>query len=55
MDLITGKLDLFMALSVLKKEDEVQDMVLNLISYLLVNQMLFYHHSQPNYKQEHQP
>ena len=43
MDLITGKLDLFMALSELKKEDEVQDMVLNLISYLLVNQMLFYH------------
>ena len=43
MDLITGKLDLFMTLSELKKEDEVQDMVLNLISYLLVNQMLFYH------------
>jgi len=41
--LITGKLDLFMALSELKKEDEVQDMVLNLISYLLVNQMLFFH------------
>ena len=32
-----------MALSELKKESEVQDMVLNLISYLLVNQMLFYH------------
>ena len=43
MNLITGKLDLFMALSELKKEEEVQDMVLNLISYLLVNQMLFYH------------
>lgn len=43
INMITGKLDLFMALSELKKEEEVQDMVLNLISYLLVNQMLFYH------------
>ena len=42
-NLITGKLDLFMALSELRNEDEVQNMVLNLISYLLVNQMLFYH------------
>ena len=41
--LITGKLDLFMALSELKKEEEIQNMTLNLISYLLVNQMLFYH------------
>lgn len=41
--LITGKLDLFLALSELKKEDEMQNMALNLISYLLVNQMLFYH------------
>ena len=41
--LITGKLDLFLALSELKKEEEIQNMALNLISYLLVNQMLFYH------------
>ena len=41
MDLITGKLDLFMALSELKKEDEVQDMVLNLISYLLLIKCYF--------------
>lgn len=41
--LITGKLDLFLALSELKKEEEIQNMTLNLISYLLVNQMLFYH------------
>jgi len=41
--LITGKFDLFMALSELKKKDEVKDMALNLIGYLLVNQMLFYH------------
>jgi hypothetical protein len=41
--LITGKFDLFMALSELKKKDEVKDMALNLIGYLIVNQMLFYH------------
>lgn len=41
--LITGKLDLFLALSELKKEEEMENMALNLISYLLVNQMLFYH------------
>ena len=41
--LITGKLDLFLALSELKKEGEIEYITLNLISYLLVNQMLFYH------------
>jgi len=43
MDLITGKLDLFVALSPVKKKDVIEDMALTLISYLLVNQMLFYH------------
>ena len=41
--LITGKFDLFMALSELKKEDEVKDMAINIIGYLIVNQILFYH------------
>ena len=38
--LITGKFDLFMALSELK-EDEVKDMAINIIGYLIVNQILF--------------
>lgn len=40
---ITGKFDLFMALSELKKKDQVRDMAIDLIGYLLINQMLFYH------------
>ena len=43
MKLITGKLYLFMALSELKKKDTIENMALTLISYLLVNQILFYH------------
>lgn len=43
INLITGKFDLFMALSELKKKDEVKDMAINIIGYLIVNQILFYH------------
>lgn len=41
--LITGKFDLFMALSELKKKDQIKNMAIDLVGYLLVNQMLFYH------------
>jgi tRNA1(Val) A37 N6-methylase TrmN6 len=43
INLITGKFDLFMALSELKKKDEVKDMAINIVGYLIVNQILFYH------------
>lgn len=41
--LITGKYDLFLSLSDLEDENESNTVALNLISYLVVNQILFYH------------
>lgn len=41
--LITNKYDLFLALSELKNNDESNNVALNLVSYLIINQMLFYH------------
>jgi hypothetical protein len=41
--LVTGRYDLFKALSELKNEEESRDSALNLISYLLINQILFYY------------
>lgn len=41
--LITRKFDLFLALSELNNKNEINKMALDLVSYLLINQMLFYH------------
>lgn len=41
--LITGKYDLFLALSELKNNNESNNVALNLVSYLIINQLLFYH------------
>lgn len=43
VNLITGRFDLFMALSELRDESEVEDVAIDLISYIITNQILFYH------------
>ncbi|MDI9615139.1 N-6 DNA methylase [Methanothermobacter sp.] len=43
VDLITGQFDLFLALSELKEKNELKDVALDLISYIITNQILFYH------------
>ena len=40
---ITGKFDLFKSLSELKNNVEINKVALNLVSYMIVNQILFYH------------